>query len=598
VQDITDVVGIDGERTSSTGERWSRDERRSSRTHTTHERMTDRDAQWELPFTREEYAERLARTREEMARRGVELLYVTSPPNLYYLLGHQSVWWDGRNVTGLAVPLDAAVKPIMFDTWDHSPGWSPIVEDGVTYGEEGFYYPEGPQVVAATLRDRGLLKGRVGVEWWSWAPGGPALQELAGRLAGAGAREVVDGSWIVDHVRLVKSPKEVEYTRKALEIADAAYEALAAALAPGMSEKEIMGLLYYECAKRGGDEPGIRMMVRTGPNTFNFHHPATERRIEQGELLMIDMSATYHHYHGNTAQSALAGREPLLGREAREARGGAGRDRGEAASRRPDAEAPGADGRGGRRSRRPARVRLVGRRLRPRGHHAARLGRPRLPQRRGGLREGRLRARLRGQLGGPDLGHPAQGGRRRHRHDDRDRERRRDPGQVPRDPHGRLMGGDETGGARGGPPAGGAAAPLTALEEQVVAAVADGRDELVALARELVALDTTARETGDPPRDEDHCSGCSRGACGRSAPRPTSGSPSRSTTADVTGPTVSTSRGGRSSPPASPGGAAAAACCSTATSTPSRRSRRSSGRATPSPPRSATVASTGGASPT
>ena len=47
------------------------------------------------------------------------------------------------------------------------------------------------------------------------------------------------------------------------------------------------------------------------------------------------------------------------------------------------------------------------------------------------------------------------------------------------------------------------AAALNAVEERVVAAVAEGRDELVALARELVALDTTARETGDPPRDED-----------------------------------------------------------------------------------------------
>ena len=48
-----------------------------------------------------------------------------------------------------------------------------------------------------------------------------------------------------------------------------------------------------------------------------------------------------------------------------------------------------------------------------------------------------------------------------------------------------------------------AIAPRSALEERVVATVAESRDELVALTRELVALDTTARETGDPPRDED-----------------------------------------------------------------------------------------------
>jgi Xaa-Pro aminopeptidase len=268
---------------------------------------------WELPFSHEEYEERLARTRAEMDRRGIDLLYVTSPPNLLYLLGHESVWWDGRNVTGLAVPLDAAVKPIMFDTWDHAPGWSPVVEDGVTYGEEGFYYPEGPEVVARTLAGRELLRSRVGLEYWSWAPAGPALRELADRLAGAGATEVLDGSWVVDHVRLVKSPQEIAYTRKALEIADQAYEVLAATLHEGMTEKEIRGLLDYEIAKRGGDEPGIRHMVRTGPNTFNFHHPATERRIRQGELLMIDMAAAYNHYHGNTARAFCLGDDPFWG---------------------------------------------------------------------------------------------------------------------------------------------------------------------------------------------------------------------------------------------------------------------------------------------
>jgi Xaa-Pro dipeptidase len=273
-------------------------------------RMT-RQSEWGLPFDREEYLSRLERTRVEMARREVDLLYVTSPDNLYYLLGHESVWWDGRNVTGLAVPLDAGVTPIMFDTWDHAPAWSPVVADGVTYGERGFYYPEGPRVVADTLRDRGLLKGRVGLEEWSWAPAGPALRELSCRLTDDGAGAVVDGSWIVDHVRLVKSPREIEYTRKALKIADAAYEALAAALTPGMTEKDIMGLLYHECARRGGDEPGIRMMVRTGPNTVNFHHPATDRRIRNGELLMIDMCAAYNHYHGNTARTIALGEQPF-----------------------------------------------------------------------------------------------------------------------------------------------------------------------------------------------------------------------------------------------------------------------------------------------
>jgi acetylornithine deacetylase len=47
-----------------------------------------------------------------------------------------------------------------------------------------------------------------------------------------------------------------------------------------------------------------------------------------------------------------------------------------------------------------------------------------------------------------------------------------------------------------------AEAPRTALEERIVTAVGDGRDELVALVSDLVSFDTTARNVGDPPRQE------------------------------------------------------------------------------------------------
>jgi Xaa-Pro aminopeptidase len=261
---------------------------------------------WDLPFEASEYAARLAGVRAEMARRGIDVLYVTSPSNLNYLLGHRAVWFDPRNVTGLAVPA-ADVPPVYFDTYDHAPGWPPTIADAVKYGEHGFYYPEGAQVVADTLKARGLLRGRLGLEYWSWAPGGPAFAELARRLSAAGPPDVVDGSWVVDHVRLVKSPRELAYTREALAIADAAYQALADALTPGMTEHEIDALLAYECKRRGGDEPGIRTMVRTGPQTAAFHAPAGDRRIQDGDLLMIDMSAVRHQYHGNTARAFSIG---------------------------------------------------------------------------------------------------------------------------------------------------------------------------------------------------------------------------------------------------------------------------------------------------
>jgi Xaa-Pro dipeptidase len=262
--------------------------------------------EWELPFSASEYDGRLRRVRLEMERRGLDLLYVTSPANLNYLLGHEAVWFDGRNLTGLAVPV-AAQAPVFFDTGDHETGWPPTVAESVLLDETTkFYFPEGLGVVTAALAERGLLEGKVGLEYWSWAPGGPALAGLARRLRAAGA-EVVNGSFVVDHVRLVKSVQELEYTRKALAIADLALGKVRNALRPGVTEKELAAIMYHEVLRLGGDEPGIRMMVHSGPNSNRFHRPATQRAVQKGELVMIDMSAAYNHYHGNTARAFSLG---------------------------------------------------------------------------------------------------------------------------------------------------------------------------------------------------------------------------------------------------------------------------------------------------
>ena len=113
----------------------------------------------------------------------------------------------------------------------------------------------------------------------------------------------------------------------------------------------------------------------------------------------------------------------------------------------------------------------------------------------------------------------------------------------------------------------------SALEERVVGAVRDGRDELVALVSDLVAFDTTARNVGDPPRQEaelqDVPAAPARHRRRRGRRLGAGADRGRATGSCRTG---WTSSGGRSSPRTWAAREAAARCCSTATSTPSRPS--------------------------
>ena len=275
---------------------------------------------WTLPL-RSQYGSGCEGS-QEMERRGLDLLYVTSPPNLYYLTGYSSVLVRRAQPTGPAIALDArhlsCVTP-----GTTSRNWPATITDGITYGEQGFYYPGALDEVVSALagaragsRSRGTRAVELGARWARPRRARPAYRERRTNAM------VIDGSFVVDHVRLLKSPRELEYTRRALAIADRAHEAVRDALRPGVTETELMGLYYAVVGRLGGNEPAIRMMVHSGPNSNHFHAPASERAIEAGELLMVDMSACYRHYHGNTARAFSIGANPFWDNALRELEAG------------------------------------------------------------------------------------------------------------------------------------------------------------------------------------------------------------------------------------------------------------------------------------
>ena len=201
--------------------------------------------------------------------------------------------------------------PLLVDTWDHQRQWPwGMVDDylAVDYVGADFYYPKNLDIIAAELHSRGWLTGRAAVERWSWAPAPPVLEEFAGRLA-RHCDEVVDGSFLVDSLRQVKSPKELEYVRKAVELGDLAMETVRDTIAPGMTELEVAGVMYGAMLRAGGEEPSLRIMVHADgtPN----HRPSTRKVLEAGDLVMIDNCGVCNRYHGNVLRTFSLGPNPF-----------------------------------------------------------------------------------------------------------------------------------------------------------------------------------------------------------------------------------------------------------------------------------------------
>ena len=262
---------------------------------------TEAGTEWGPPFSREEYKQRLERVRHAMAERGFDLLFVSSPPNITWLTGYDSIWYRRTTPTGLFIRADSDTT-LFFDSAAHSD----LVKSGTGCFDEVELFDRrnaGPAIdtILSSLQNRGWLKGHVAIERWSLSPGGVVLEELGEGIRCAGG-ELSDGSWLVDRIKMVKSPAEIEMMRESARIADVAMQAVINSLAPGMMEVEIQGLAQYVMSQNGGEEPAIRTAVRSGPRGAAHHVPPSRRKVQQGDIVWVDFSASFNRYHADIAR--------------------------------------------------------------------------------------------------------------------------------------------------------------------------------------------------------------------------------------------------------------------------------------------------------
>jgi Xaa-Pro aminopeptidase len=258
-----------------------------------------------LPFPEEEYRDRARRVRDEMERRAVDVLFVMSPANLCYLTGFESVWYPPR--APLGVVLSRADERLVFLDYERH---ETLVRETAVFDDAVFYrYEDALDSIARAFRDRGWTDGSVGIEWWTQSPGGPLVRETAERLGALGAR-IVDGDWIVDRVRAVKSDAEIEYVRRAAEIVDVAFADLLETVRPGQTELQVAARLDAVMADQGGESAAIRTMVSAGPDVWcRTHSPPSRRLVEVGDVMYVDACGVFNRYHADLCRTVAIGRD-------------------------------------------------------------------------------------------------------------------------------------------------------------------------------------------------------------------------------------------------------------------------------------------------
>jgi Xaa-Pro aminopeptidase len=112
----------------------------------------------------------------------------------------------------------------------------------------------------------------------------------------AGPATVVDAREIVHELRLVKDPDEIAILRQAAEISARAHALAMRAAAPGRYEFEVQQALDGYCLGNGAHRMAYPSIVGSGPNSTVLHWEKNDRRMNAGEVLLIDAGAEYGLY--------------------------------------------------------------------------------------------------------------------------------------------------------------------------------------------------------------------------------------------------------------------------------------------------------------
>ncbi len=252
-------------------------------------------------FPRQELDARLANVRQCLARENLDGIVISVPENIYYLtsLDH----WGFFACHLLIVPSDGDMILICRAMEGIT------VENQVTNARFfGHGDDEDPvDYVLRALRELGLNDGRIGIEKSSLFLT-PRIAE--GIQAKASNAQWHDASGLVDALRLVKSPLEMDYTRKAAIAADAGTLAAIEAIRDGASDYDVAAECSRAMIVAGSEYPGFGPFIRPTSRLGEEHTTWRGEVFSSGDAVFLEIAAAYRKYQAPMGRLVYVGNAP------------------------------------------------------------------------------------------------------------------------------------------------------------------------------------------------------------------------------------------------------------------------------------------------
>jgi Xaa-Pro aminopeptidase len=252
--------------------------------------------------------ERLQRARDAMAKNKVDYLILLRLENARYVTSIKRLYWPTIRLGGgpvVVLPREGDPGIWITDpnfaskalTWVPSDRFRDAPEMELDHEVAGFI----DEMV--DMFGKSIKKARIGLDIWS-----PAMHTVfPKKLPNA---TYVDGYKVMIEAEQIKTPEEQACMKMAYTMSEAGLHAAVEALKPGIRECELVGICFKKFWELGSETTQCSEAVSSGPGTFPYRRVHTDRIIQMGELVNLDLGACYNGYFGDFSRAFVCGKKP------------------------------------------------------------------------------------------------------------------------------------------------------------------------------------------------------------------------------------------------------------------------------------------------
>lgn len=254
-----------------------------------------------LHFEREEYAARLEKLTASMRADKLDAILLFAQESMYWLTGYDTFGFCFFQC--LVVKADGSMTLLTRSADLRQARQTSNIERIVVWTDRTHADPALD--LKNLLSDLDLLGERIGVEYDTHGLTGANCRKLDNQLQSFA--ELIDASYVVSRLRLIKSPAEIAYARRAAELSDAALDAALPLIKPGADEADILAAMQGAVFSGGGDYPANEFIVGSGEDALLCRYKAGRRKLTETDQLTLEWAGVFAHYHAPMMRTVIVG---------------------------------------------------------------------------------------------------------------------------------------------------------------------------------------------------------------------------------------------------------------------------------------------------